>query len=67
MEINGYIMICPDCGSQDIESLGYDYSPRVVYECIECGHTGHEEDFDARVVYECIECGHTGHEEDFDE
>ena len=42
-----YEPVCPDCGGNNIISLGYDYDlARVFYECEDCGAQGSSERFD---------------------
>ncbi len=40
--------ICPECGSADIKSLGYNYDlAKVFYECRDCEAQGDSEYFDS--------------------
>lgn len=39
--------ICPECGSADLESLGYNYDlAKVFYECRDCETQGDAEYFE---------------------
>lgn len=31
------IPVCPECGSDDLESLGEDEEGNASYECLDCG------------------------------
>jgi len=38
---------CPECGSPDIRSLGYNYDQaKVFYECVDCEAQGEAEYFE---------------------
>jgi DNA-directed RNA polymerase subunit RPC12/RpoP len=39
-------VVCPECGSDELESLGEDDDGNAVYECLECGERFTEGDED---------------------
>lgn len=40
------IVGCPDCGSDDIENLGYNYdTAEIDHQCKNCGYTGTKGEF----------------------
>jgi tRNA(Ile2) C34 agmatinyltransferase TiaS len=41
------IPVCPDCGGDDLESLGEDEDGNGAYECLDCGERFVEGEEDA--------------------
>jgi DNA-directed RNA polymerase subunit RPC12/RpoP len=39
-------VVCPECGSDELKSLGEDDDGNAVYECLECGERFTEGDED---------------------
>jgi tRNA(Ile2) C34 agmatinyltransferase TiaS len=48
--------ICPECGSPDLRSLGYNYDlAKVFYECSDCEAQGDSEYFDPDDMDQALE------------